>query len=420
MHHPTLEEFEAFSRGELATPEVRQVIAHLLTSCTACKRLASSVYRQRDSENPATLAAHPDRREADAVGRVLATARAMAVRPRAPREEPQNGRPAAHRGGVRAVERLLDRSWKLRYQDPQEMIRVASRAVRLAFRLPVDGHEERTVADCRARAYAVLGNAYRVADRLDDATSTLEIAEGLRRQGSGDESLLASLSTFRASLHSARREFDIALHLITRVFEIHTRRGERQLAGRALISKAIFTAYAGNPEEALEICDAGLASIDRDADPSLHFVALQNRLSYLVECDRLDEACQSLEEIRRVGSDGILTRLRLSWVEGRIFAGRGELERARKQLLAVQQTFKSHALLYSAAVVALDLAVVELKLTQSERARRTVETALQVFTTLRIPREALAATLLLHQAAEQGALCVALLERVSDRLRRST
>src|SRR5262249_31173139 len=151
----------------------------------------------------------------------------------------------------------------------------------------------------------------------------------------------------------------------------------------------------------------------REAEPGLHFIALHNKLSFLVESGRADEAFHGLREIRALWPSGSLNELRLAWLEGRIRADRGDLLAGREILAAVGGEFERRQLLYAAAVVALDLAAIELKLLRSEEAQHTIVGALEVFTKLHIPREAMAATVLLHQAVEQGAICVALLERVS-------
>ncbi|HEY0782233.1 MAG TPA: hypothetical protein VGE98_07260, partial [Thermoanaerobaculia bacterium] len=232
--------------------------------------MASNVFRlhgQDGPQPPQRPVRAADRQQEAEVGRAFETARAMAVRAAVARECGQDRRRSRRGHGIEAVERLLDRAWSLRYDDPPGMIRLAERAVHEALQLEAGEHGEKEVADCRARAYGILGNAYRVADRLEEATSALGIAEGLRRLGSGDDSLLAWLSSFRASLHAARRECDVAISLIRRVHEIHLRRGERQLAGRALISQAVFTSCAGQPEEAVRLCEAGLELIDREAEP---------------------------------------------------------------------------------------------------------------------------------------------------------
>src|SRR6185295_2571069 len=123
--HPSLADFEAFARGELATPEVRQLVGHLMTSCTDCRALASNVFRLHGQPGP-TPPARPERggnrREEAAIDRAFATARAMAVSAAVARECQHDRRRGRRGRGLEAVERLLDRAWELRYEDPPGMI----------------------------------------------------------------------------------------------------------------------------------------------------------------------------------------------------------------------------------------------------------------------------------------------------------
>lgn len=46
--HPEAEQVERFMRGELAPPEVRAVVRHLLTRCPRCVEVAGRLWRLGD------------------------------------------------------------------------------------------------------------------------------------------------------------------------------------------------------------------------------------------------------------------------------------------------------------------------------------------------------------------------------------
>ena len=131
--------------------------------------------------------------------------------------------------GLPAFEAFLARSWSLRHDDPDEMVRLALFATVIAGKLDPEVHGPEVVKDLECRAWAELGNAYRVADDLDAADFALGRAAELALEGSRDELLEARLFDLQASLHGARRSFAAALQTLDVVHEIYLRHGDHQL-----------------------------------------------------------------------------------------------------------------------------------------------------------------------------------------------
>ena len=99
-------------------------------------------------------------------------------------------------GGLEAVDRLprkipllarmkglLARSWQLRYEDPRMMVDLAVLAAQVSKRLDPLQYGAARVADFQAEAYAELGNACRVADRLQEANLYLSDARRFFESG---------------------------------------------------------------------------------------------------------------------------------------------------------------------------------------------------------------------------------------------
>lgn len=322
--------------------------------------------------------------------------------------------------GLPAFEAFLERSWSLRHEDPEEMVRLAMYATLIAGKLEPAIHGRKQVHDLQCRAWSALGNAYRVADDLDAAESALGQAAELYLKGTRDELLGARLFDLQASLFLARRAFSAALQTMDVVHEIYVRHGDLHLAGRALIKKGTYKGHANEPEEAIRLLQRGLAMIDADREPRLALTAIHNTAFCLVTCGRFREArslvWQNLARYEEHG--GQLDRIKLQGLRGLICAGLGELDRAEEYLVAARRGFEEAGVRYHAAIGGLDLAVVWLRQGRRKEARDLVLDCVRVFLELRIHREALAAVLVLQRAFEKGLEADALLDKARDFLRR--
>lgn len=322
--------------------------------------------------------------------------------------------------GLPAYEAFLEQSWRLRNENPEEMVRLAMYATLVAGKLEPEIHGVKQVKDLQCRAWAALGNAYRVADDLDAADFALGRAAELYLEGTRDELLGAHLFDLQASLFGARRAFGAALQTLDVVHEIYLRHGDTHRAGRALITKGSYSGLANEPEEAIRLLQRGLAMIDAEREPRLALSAVHNTAFFLVTCGRFREAraliWQNLPRYEQHG--GQLDRVKLQGLRGLICAGLGELDRAEEYLVAARRGFEETGVRYHAAIAGLDLAVVRLRQGRRKEARDLVLDCVRVFLELRIHREALAAVLVLQRAFEKGLEADALLDKARDFLRR--
>lgn len=325
-----------------------------------------------------------------------------------------------HLRGLPLFEALLERSWSLRHESPEEMVRAADLAREVAERFDPKAFLEESVEDLQCRAWIELGNAYRVADRFADAERALGQATDLFLTGTRDELLAARLFDVQASLLGASRRFDLAATSLDLVFAIYRRRGNEHLAGRALISKGIYLGYQGEAEEAINLMGQGLALITEDRDPQLVYLAHHNQARLLLDCGRPKEALKALWKlkVRRLDVGGRVNELKVRWLEGQIYAGLNDLDRAEIALRTVQQGFEEAGLVYKAALAGLELAAVLLRKNETPEAADRVVSSASVFLSLGIAREASASVLLLQKAFEKQKLELALLEYVIGQLRR--
>jgi hypothetical protein len=317
--------------------------------------------------------------------------------------------------GLLKVELLLAASWDLRYDDPQEMVRLAELALFGAERLEQPRHGRDAVADVRARAWAELANAYRVADDLARAEVAMARAVSWQCRGSGDPWLVARIAVLMAALMTDQRRFAEASELLVKAYGFYRRIGDRHLAGRTLIKRGILAGYANDPRGALVLLVEGLELIDAEQDSQLAIQALHAILWNLVGCGRHRQARIHLWRSRPLllRHGGRLAQLRLHWLEGQIHAGLGELGRAERELLTTRRGFEAAGSPYNAALASLDLAAVWLQQGKTAQVRQLVEEMIATFRALRIAREAIAALLILREACDRD-------EATLDRVRAVT
>jgi tetratricopeptide (TPR) repeat protein len=322
--------------------------------------------------------------------------------------------------GIPACEALLERSWALRYEDTGQMVQLALAAALVADRVEDAELGPEKILDLRCRAWTELGNAWRVNDDLDRAEDSLGRATELFLLGTRDEFLGARLFDVLASLYAAQRLFEPALTTLDIVVDLYRRCGDEHLAGRALISKGIYTGDQGDVDRAVTLLQQGLTSVDERRDPELVFSALQCQVWLLVESGKFRDAQFAIWELRRVRPDvgGHVNRLKLRWLDARIFVGLEKLDRAEYVLEQVKHEFEEEDLPYKAALAGLELGAVWLRQGRVAEAEKVVLECSEVFLSLRIKREALAAVLVARKAAERKLLTLEVLNSAIERLRR--
>jgi tetratricopeptide (TPR) repeat protein len=435
-HHPTHAELEGLVLGCLSKEQTRAVVGHLLRGCGEC-RVTLAPHLERLAGR-AVAPPPPGESYDGALDRAFASVARLGWTPQPVQagEDRTRGKilDLIASGGLEAIlerpdcprglplyEALLERSWALRHEDPDQMVQLARFAAMVAERLDPRSLGAQEVADLQCRAWIELGNAYRVADVLDQAESAMGRATERFLQGTGDELLWARLFTILGSLYAARRLFELAATSLNIVSEIYRQHGDEHLAGRALIKKGIFVGYQGDPEEAVRLIGRGLSMVDDHREPGLVSSTLQTQAWFLVDSGRYGEARRALWRLRQREADlgGRLNELKVRWLEGHIAEGLGELDRAERALTTVKQGFEEANLPYKAALAGLELGVVWFRQQRLEETERAILESADTFLSLGIGRELLASVLLLRKAAEMRCLNLVLLRETLDLLRQS-
>jgi tetratricopeptide (TPR) repeat protein len=275
------------------------------------------------------------------------------------------------------------------------------------------------VADLQARAWGELANAFRAADRLRSAQWAFGEAYALLQRGTGDPYLKARLFDLEASLMGTLREFPMALLRLNSLSSLYIDLGETHLAGRALITAALYTFYQGDAQEAIEINQNGVKLIDQPRDPALFMFALHNHLLFLVDLKLYPKAHRLLFDNRRnlIYKDRI-SALRLRGIEGRINYGIGNLISAEIAFREVKGGFSAAGMSFHTAILALELAMVLRSLNKTEEALEEVIAAREIFLSFEIYREYLGSVIFLEEAFRRGEATAELIEATVAQINR--
>ncbi|HEX5719862.1 MAG TPA: hypothetical protein VF179_27150 [Thermoanaerobaculia bacterium] len=151
----------------------------------------------------------------------------------------------------------------------------------------------------------------------------------------------------------------------------------------------------------------------------LHGERLRPSLSAVNDGKR--EAAALLPELRELAAThgSAQDRVRLDWVEGRVAAGLGDHDRARRLLTQVRQTFVEEGNAFDAALVGLDLSISHLQEGKTAEVRELADEMVTVFRDLEVAREPMAALLLFQDAARRETATAELAREVAASLTRA-
>lgn len=367
---------DSFLRGELRPSAKRRIVRHLLSGCGDCRArvqaaaLPGMLWSLSTAESDEVYDACIDRareairpfesrwkedQERCAHAMALVQSKGWDSLTRAERQ--------SFRGTWSHVEMLLRLSFEARHRDPQEMLYFADSALEVADRLQPAASEIGLLNDLKARVWAEVGNACRVNEAFGRAAAAFKQARTFLENGTGDLSIQARIDETEASLANLERKSSKAESLLDRAYEAYWRLGERHLAGRTLVTKALCLTLDDRPAKAMPVLRQALSLLDESADPQLVATAQHNLLFALVEAGELREASQVLLEsgLRQKFSNDPLNLLRVRWIEGKILEGRGRLIEAERALSDVRDGFCERDLEFTATIVGLDLAKVFLR-----------------------------------------------------------
>lgn len=434
--HPnefTLEEFLlSLSRQHL------EVVEHLV-GCSRCRRRFQGLVRQRSLTKTADVLPWSPRpaeygpalaesgqlllNRERAMGKERAEAPSLFVElmryPAEQRELFVQNSSRFHTWGV--FELLIERSLEVGINHPVKGEELGLLALRLSEHLDAVYYGETLIEDLRARAWAYIGNSFRLRSDLQKADEIFATAYGHLRRGTQDPLERAILLDLEASLRRDQRRFEQAFKLLRRAVAIFLQSDQGHRAGRSLVNMSTVHHYAGDPEGGIPLLFQAIELIDPEQEPRLLLCARHNLIDDLAEAGRFLEAQKLYRETRPLyrSFPDAWSQNRRKWVKGKIAHGLGQVELAESLFLAARDGFIQEGIPFDTALVSLELAVLYAEQGRMADLKRLAGEMVPIFSSLHIHREALAALAYLKQAVESERVSLALINGVAAYLRRA-
>lgn len=425
--HPDREALRSFLVGGLSEDEAETVAAHLKEkACLRCLFLARELFVETEPAlgfavhwlSKSTSEPCEERDAALELALIQARRRGCVIdaeRALAQKLLTELGRhsPEAARTTVRSSKRyqlfglsehLIEVSQKEAFQDIARAVEMAELAVEVADCLDPRVYMAVTCADQRALARAYLGNARRVASDLFGAERTFEESLLLLKEGNRTSIVPADVWSLLGSLRIDQGRYVEARQLLRRALALYRSFRSTSDEGKVLMKLANAEGYSGNSEAAVEILHKAAGRFEEAGEERLLLWAHHNLIYWMVDAGQAAEAFARYQETRSLYDDldaEPSIRLRLRWLEGRIYAALGDFELARQAFEEVRETAAEADLSYEVAMISPELALVYANLGETERVRALAEETTPVFRAYQLSRHAIAANSLLPTHSRQ-------------------
>jgi len=171
-------------------------------------------------------------------------------------------------------------------------------------------------------------------------------------------------------------------------------------------------------KESVAVLRQAIRLIDGESRPRQLFGAHFTLAVNLCHLERFEEADQLLGAVRLQAAElgNRLDRLRVSWLESRVLAGQGDLEKAISVLERVQREFAAGNYFYDAALATLELARLYLRQGCTDKTKELAAQAEPVFRELNVAPRALESVLVFLEAARQEAATLEMLDQALQAL----
>lgn len=308
-------------------------------------------------------------------------------------------------------------SWALCEAVCEQSVREASRNIesaaswaRLARRIADQVRGQQGWRN-RVRGYAVAheANIRRVAAELKAGEALLQEAKHLWQSGFDPKGVLdpGRLFHFEASLRREQRQFDQALALLDQAAAL-------SYPERALVSKGFTLEVMGEYERAIDVLLQANPLVDRQGEPRDRTVLLFNLAVNFCHAGRYSEAARLVPQVRDLAAEmgDQIDLIRVAWLEGRVAAGQGRPQEARRALAEARREFDLRKMSYDVALTLLEEAVLLLDEGRTAEVKALAPELAEVFESNGVHREALGALRLFHEAAEREKATAELARRV--------
>jgi tetratricopeptide (TPR) repeat protein/DNA-binding XRE family transcriptional regulator len=306
-----------------------------------------------------------------------------------------------------AVVRVAEeyQNWALCEKVCDESERQASRTVEHAAALArlaqeIADHVRGPEEWCnRVRGYAAAqgANALRVAGELKAARAAFVPAKRLWHAGADPLGVLdpGRLLDLEASLCRDERRFAEALALLDEATAVG------RSPERVLIKKGFTLEVMGEYGQAVETLLRAEPLVMRLGDARLLYMLRFNLGVNYTHVSRYGEATDLLDQVRGLAAGAEIEQCRVMWLEGRIAAGLGRSDEARKLLGEARRRFAAEKMTADAALALLEEAALLLDDGGTAEVKILARELAAVLKSKGVHREALAALRLFQEAAER-------------------
>lgn len=321
----------------------------------------------------------------------------------------------------------LFQSWSLCELLCQESLRAAGDDVGQALALAELAEQ---IAECipgveewrkRVRGYCGfhVANAWRVQGELKTARQLCERARKLWEAGSElDSEVLdpARVLGLQATLLRSERKLEESLQLCEEALRLRSTRERPYI----LLAKSISSQELGWYEDALAALTEAQGMIPAD---DIHLQYLSSFKQAVLNChlEQYLEASALIPQIHTLVDelDEQLSRIRLTWLEGRVARGLGQHELAILAFRSAREELAERHLFYDQALVTLELAEVLATTERHWEVKDLAASLVPIFQEQEVHREALSALRLFYEATEREALTVELAQQLIHYLYRA-
>lgn len=303
---------------------------------------------------------------------------------------------------------LLDRARELWIEAPQKALGFTELALAMLPKLIESKTDDNEKDEVHALAWAYHGNVLRILSDLREADRAFRKAGAALSSMPCDDLVVAEVNALKASLRRAQRRYAEAQAAVDKAIRLYGESEEWHLQGQELLTSASIRCETGDHVAALADLHRAEPLLDIDNHPRLQWVAASLHLHLLCETGRYAEARDYVPLVVGLAAShgGISDLLRVRWCEGRIAAALGPARSAEEILTETRDGFIDLDMVYEAALVSLDLAVLY---AEQERIRELQVSAQQMVTIFEahgVEREALAAAVLFCGAVQHENLTV--------------
>ncbi|MCP3963413.1 MAG: tetratricopeptide repeat protein [bacterium] len=324
------------------------------------------------------------------------------------------------------LERLLDRCDDVLFRDPQSGLKIARIAPQVAQAISArrrpgadqqTPEQKRLRRDLLVRAYASLGDAYRVAGRPHEAEKPFQEASEIVNSEAISRSEGANLYRRLAALRACQKRHEDGLELAEKAVEIdRSLDSKKNLAWSLTVVGYVYVEALRFPEAFPSLGEA-LNLVTWKSAPRIYHAATHNMAYVISQTGRLDDLDQVRIYIRRArkcaGRGWSVPKAKLLWIDGKALL-RSHFtplaERRFKRALEVLRMFRAP---FDVALVSLDLTVLYLRENRWRELEELAKETYRLFRELSADSEAIAALSLWLTAARKHTLTADLIADVA-------